>query len=197
MTTEGRVGGGAVGSAGGAVTASISEQPAAAAELLSWVACDSCEKWRRLSEGSLTQYQDKAFHCSFLPGVDCSTPEEPYNDAPAAALLPGKHGRLVHCATCKAALERGQRGREKKSTVLERHYMVVPSCRPLDQTTPATVASRIIDLSDRLPYRAVLRKVGAAAARTTCLHARACGDIVDLCVLLFVWMRLPPSALAA
>lgn len=145
------------------------EQPAAGgadpksaggADLLSWVACDSCEKWRRLSEGSFAQYQDKAFHCSFLPGVDCSTPEEPYDDAPTAQ---GKHGKLVYCATCKVALERGQRGRERKSTVLARHYAAVPSCRPLDQTTPAIVASLIIDLSDRLPYRAVLRKVHRAA----------------------------------
>ena len=47
----------------------------AAPEVLSWVACDKCEKWRRLTEGSLAQYQDKAFHCSYLPGFDCSTPE--------------------------------------------------------------------------------------------------------------------------
>lgn len=43
--------------------------------VLSWVACDKCEKWRRLNEGSLAQYQDKAFHCTYLPGFDCSTPE--------------------------------------------------------------------------------------------------------------------------
>ena len=59
--------------------------PFSKAAISNWVACDSCEKWRRLSEGSPTQYQNIAFHCSFLPGVTCSTPEEPYTDAPAAA----------------------------------------------------------------------------------------------------------------
>jgi hypothetical protein len=126
-------------------------------ELLSWVACDSCEKWRRLSEDSLAQYQDKAFHCTFLPGVDCTTPEEPYNAALTAQEARG--GKVVVCPTCKVTVERAHR--EKKNACLERHYLSVPSCRPLEDTTPQTIATLIIDLSDRLPYKAVMRRVRA------------------------------------
>ena len=67
--------------------------------------------------------------------------------------------KLVVCPTCQVGLERGQRGREKKYSVLERHYRVLPVCRPAEEVTPATIASLIVDLSDRLPYRAVVRKV--------------------------------------
>jgi hypothetical protein len=124
--------------------------------LLSWVACDKCEKWRRLSEESLAQYEDKAFHCSYLPGVDCDTPEETSNHlVDDAALNSGKHSKVAICPSCRTPLERGQRGRERVSVVLERHYRVFPLCRPLEATTPETVASLIVDLSDRLPYRAV------------------------------------------
>ena len=129
-------------------------------EVLSWVACDKCEKWRQLSEESLAQYQDKAFHCSYLPGVDCDTPEEVFHDmVERDKLLPGKSGKRVVCPTCRVSMERGQKGREKVSSVLERHYRFSAVCRPLEATTPLTVASLIIDLSDRLPYRAVEHEV--------------------------------------
>ncbi len=152
------------GDAGGARTRRVEGDEAAPAdallapfrEVLSWVACDKCEKWRRLSEESLAQYEDKAFHCSYLPGVDCDTPEDAFNDpVDAAALNSGKPGKFVVCPSCRAPLERGQRGRERVSSVLERHYRVLPLCRPLEATTPETVVSLIVDLSDRLPYRAV------------------------------------------
>ena len=157
-------------------------------EVLSWVACDKCEKWRRLTEGSLLQYQDEVFQCSFLPGFDCSTPEETLSAEQEQEQHLGRkskacifglnypplvlnkcgyfdifsvkmQSKLVFCPTCQVGLERGQRGREKKNSVLERHYRVLPVCRPADEVTPATVASLIVDLSDRLPYRAVVRKV--------------------------------------
>jgi hypothetical protein len=67
--------------------------------------------------------------------------------------------KVVFCPTCQVGLERGQRGREKRYSVLERHYRVLPVCRPAEEVTPATIASLIVDLSDRLPYRAVVRKV--------------------------------------
>ena len=152
------------GDAGGASTGRVEGAEAAPAgavlppfrEVLSWVACDKCEKWRQLSEESLAQYEDKAFHCSYLPGVDCDTPEEAFSDpVDAAALNSGKPGKVVFCPSCRAPLERGHRGREKVSSVLERHYRVLPLCRPLEATTPETVVSLIVDLSDRLPYRAV------------------------------------------
>ena len=72
-----------------------------------------------------------------------------------AALNSGKHSKVAICPSCRMPLERGQRGRERVSIVLERHYRVFPLCRPLEATTPETVASLIVDLSDRLPYRAV------------------------------------------
>ena len=157
-------------------------------EVLSWVACDKCEKWRRLTEGSLLQYQDEVFQCSFLPGFDCSTPEETLSAEQEQEQHLGRkskacifglnypllvlnkcgyfdifsvkmQSKLVFCPTCQVGLERGQRGREKKNSVLERHYRVLPVCRPADEVTPTTIASLIVDLSDRLPYRAVVRKV--------------------------------------
>jgi hypothetical protein len=64
----------------GIVDAGIGIVDAAGGEVLSWVACDKCEKWRRLTEGSLLQYQDEFFQCSFLPGFDCSTPEETFSE---------------------------------------------------------------------------------------------------------------------
>jgi len=127
---------------------------------VNWVACDKCEKWRQLTEGSPALYQDKAFHCSYLSGVDCSTPEEAFDESPdGESNVRVKSGKSVSCPTCNLALERNHRGREQVSRVLERHYVHRPACRPLEETTPGTVASRIIDLSDRLPYRAVLRSV--------------------------------------
>jgi len=141
--------------------------------LLSWVACDKCEKWRRLSEESLAQYEDKAFHCSYLPGVDCDTPEEASNDlVDGAALNSGKHSKVAICPSCRTPLERGQRGREKVSIVLERHYRVFPLCRPLEATTPVTVASLIVDLSDRLPYRAVEHEALAPPLARSLAHWR-------------------------
>ena len=57
-------------------------------------------------------------------------------------------------------LERSWAGKrwEKGSVALERHYRLSPSCRPLSEITPATLAGLIIDLSDRLPYCAVVKK---------------------------------------
>jgi len=127
---------------------------------VNWVACDKCEKWRQLTEGSPALYQDKAFHCSYLSGVNCSTPEEAFDESPeGASNVRVKSGKCVSCPTCNLALERNHRGREQVSRVLERHYVHHPACRPLEETTPGTVASRVVDLSDRLPYRAVLRSV--------------------------------------
>ena len=89
-------------------SATVAEVPVVVREMQSWVACDKCEKWRRLNEGSLAQYQDKAFHCSELPGVDCDTPEEAYNDAlemdPRKNLLM-KQGKTVICPTCHLVLD--------------------------------------------------------------------------------------------
>ena len=98
---------------------------------------------------------------------------------------------------CRAAmLERSWAGKrwEKGSVALERHYRLSPSCRPLSEITPATLAGLIIDLSDRLPYCAVVKKdltmwqkfntratscmsfKGAAAeALSVCVSRMACG----------------------
>ena len=100
-------------------SATVAEVPVVVREMQSWVACDKCEKWRRLNEGSLAQYQDKAFHCSELPGVDCDTPEEAYNDtleSGAQNKLLIKRGKTTICPTCHLELDLNKK---KARVVLE------------------------------------------------------------------------------
>ena len=40
---------------------------AAAVGAEGWVACDLCDKWRRIKEDEVAQYENKAFHCRRVP----------------------------------------------------------------------------------------------------------------------------------
>eukprot|EP00960_Hanusia_phi_P024011 708166-Hanusia_phi.AAC.2 len=131
-----------------------------------WAQCDSCSKWRRLQQG-FSLDSNATFVCSDLEGWSCKDPEENADglldaedrDATdsSGAKRNTKRGYAV-CPSCKAIVERGKGGREKLTRVLEKHFHTSPLCRPLDKTTPRIVAAIVLDLSDRLPYKAVLRK---------------------------------------
>uniref|UniRef100_A0A7S4PJX1 CW-type domain-containing protein n=1 Tax=Guillardia theta TaxID=55529 RepID=A0A7S4PJX1_GUITH len=131
-----------------------------------WAQCDLCSKWRRLKQ-DYSLDSNATFVCSDLEGWSCKDPEEnadglldaeehDANDS-SGVKRNAKRGYAV-CPSCKSIVERGKGGREKLTRVLEKHFHASPLCRPIDKTTPRIVAAIVLDLSDRLPYRAVLRK---------------------------------------
>jgi len=59
--------------------------------------------------------------------------------------------RIHTCPTCGTRLEHTRGSREK-------HFRLYPACRPPEEMKPHIAAGLVLDLSDRLPYRAMQRK---------------------------------------
>ena len=136
--------------------------------ILTWAQCDLCSKWRQLPS-NVSIDQNTAFSCSDVKGWNCDMPEEQASgqfelaqsqydgtqvtvrdsgsteeSTASAQIQPSK---TVLCPCCGVVVQ-----------VLEDHYRLSPQCQPPDEITPYWVSGLVLDLSDRIPYRAVMHK---------------------------------------
>jgi hypothetical protein len=175
------------------------------ANLLTWAQCDLCSKWRQLPS-DVNIDQNTTFTCTDVKGWNCDMPEEPASgqfelplsskdstgnatehptvakDTPVTNSETQTAKKL--CPSCGAGVQG-----------LEEHYRLSPQCQPSKEITPNWVSGLVLDLSDRIPYRAVTHK-DLRIWRKFASRARSCSTYRGATrQLLWLYEQLRPAVL--
>lgn len=174
------------------------------ANLLTWAQCDLCSKWRQLPSG-INIDQNTTFSCTDVAGWNCDMPEEqasgqfelPQSPKDVGSALPSEKSKAppsaqsqshtskkVLCPNCGVGVQ-----------ALEDHYRLSPQCQPSREITPYWVSGLVLDLSDRIPYRAVTHK-DLRIWRKFASRARSCSTYRSATrQLLWLYEQLRPAVL--
>ncbi len=178
------------------------------ANILTWAQCDLCGKWRQLPSDTSIDHA-MAFSCADVKGWNCEIPEQPASGQFEVAISPNDFGpesaEILDPENSVASSRQNSNVCSQTSAlcpscgagvpVLEDHYRLSPLCRPPREITPYWVSGLVLDLSDRIPYRAVTHK-DLRIWRKFASRARSCSTYRGAArQLLWLYEQLRPAVL--
>mmetsp|Transcript_489 Transcript_489/g.1023 ORF Transcript_489/g.1023 Transcript_489/m.1023 type:complete len:545 (-) Transcript_489:337-1971(-) len=178
------------------------------ANILTWAQCDICGKWRQLPSDTSIDHT-MAFSCADVKGWNCDIPEQPASGQFEVAISPNELGpepaELLDPANSISSSRQSSNVCSQTSALcpgcgagvpaLEDHYRLSPLCRPPREITPYWVSGLVLDLSDRIPYRAVTHK-DLRIWRKFASRARSCSTYRGAArQLLWLYEQLRPAVL--